>query len=191
MEQAVQAIHRQRLQAAVAALRCEDTGATMTTIDDLASAGLDDNTYDVVICADVIASIPEENYRLFLSELARLCRRSGTVVMSTELDIDTQDAAQRFLSLLSTEFNDMELELTHNALFIKALRILNKISSRLQKRVAASEGIRRFLEMICLTLSGDDGISHIIVTAKKREIMQEMNEEKKCRRLSQGMELVP
>jgi 2-polyprenyl-3-methyl-5-hydroxy-6-metoxy-1,4-benzoquinol methylase len=66
---------------------------------------LEDETYDLVLCTDLIAHLPENAYRLLFSELARIIKPSGTLICSTPLDYRSEDALQRFAALAESEFD--------------------------------------------------------------------------------------
>lgn len=65
---------------------------------------LEDEYYDLVICADLIAHLPENEYRLLFSELSRIIKKSGSLICSTPLDYHSEDAVQRFAMLAESEF---------------------------------------------------------------------------------------
>lgn len=71
--------------------------------DCLPSTLLDDNVYDLVVCTDIIAHLPEKEHRLFVNELSRLVKEDGCIVCSTPIDIESEDALVRFTALLETE----------------------------------------------------------------------------------------
>ncbi|MFV0340799.1 MAG: class I SAM-dependent methyltransferase, partial [Parachlamydiaceae bacterium] len=52
---------------------------------------LPDHHYDLVIAYDLIASIPDSEQRLFFSELSRLAKDNGTILVSTNLDINSEN----------------------------------------------------------------------------------------------------
>ena len=64
---------------------------------------LEDDAYDMVFADEVIAFIPPQQLRLFMSELSRLIKPDGYVICSTALDLNTQDPLARFESLTETE----------------------------------------------------------------------------------------
>lgn len=78
---------------------------------------LEDDEYDLVISADLIAYLPETEYRLFFSELTRLTKE-GYIVCSTPVDIHSEDALQRFLSYAETELQIEKWVLAHDNLYI-------------------------------------------------------------------------
>lgn len=65
---------------------------------------LPDGYFDVVFCIDLIAELPENLYRLALSELARILKPDGKLVISSEMDRKTRGASSYFCSLVRTEF---------------------------------------------------------------------------------------
>lgn len=64
---------------------------------------LPDDTYDIILCSELIAYLPKEERRMLFSELARLVNPDGRVVCSSALDINSLDALQQFADLAETE----------------------------------------------------------------------------------------
>ncbi len=92
--------------------------------DCLPNTRLADNAYDLVVCTEVIGYLPADEYRLLFAELARLVKADGLVACSTGLDIDTDDALERFAALGETEFIIDQWVLSYHRLFIQLLRLL-------------------------------------------------------------------
>lgn len=103
-----------------------------------------DETFEGVICTDVIAELPTSLHRLALSEIARLLVRDGYFICSTPLDRKSYDAKECFLNLISTEFCILVQKISYAPLFFS----------------------RRLGEMIL----GDGGAEHIIIIGTKAPI---------------------
>ena len=80
---------------------------------------LPDQTFDVVICDEVIAELPQQDYRLFFAELARLVKLDGYILCSTPIDIYTDGGVDRFIDLAQTELNIKSLRISHHALYLR------------------------------------------------------------------------
>lgn len=80
---------------------------------------LKDDAYDLVVSTELIAWLPEDQYRLYFSELARIVKPDGYVVCSTQIDINSEDALQRFVNLAETEFNIAKWVLSHHLCYIR------------------------------------------------------------------------
>ncbi len=80
---------------------------------------LEDDAYDMVFADEVIAFIPPQQLRLFMSELSRLIKPDGYVICSTALDLNTQDPLARFESLTETEFKIHKWVCSHHRLHIR------------------------------------------------------------------------
>ena len=80
---------------------------------------LDDMRYDVVLAAELIAYLPPDEYRLFMSEMCRLVKRDGFVVCSTAIDINSEDALVRFAELFETEFQPIKWVVSYDRLWIR------------------------------------------------------------------------
>ncbi|SCA63492.1 hypothetical protein SCG7086_AS_00210 [Chlamydiales bacterium SCGC AG-110-P3] len=94
------------------------------SVECLPETSLSSATYDCVICADVIADLDSTDYRLLISEIARLVTHDGSVVISTALDLSTEGALQRFLALLQTEIEVNSIVLSHHRIAILLLALL-------------------------------------------------------------------
>jgi 2-polyprenyl-3-methyl-5-hydroxy-6-metoxy-1,4-benzoquinol methylase len=80
---------------------------------------LKDDSYDLVVSTELIAWLPEDEYRLYFSELARLVKLDGHVVCSTQIDINSDDALQRFANLAETEFKIDKWILSHHLCYLR------------------------------------------------------------------------
>lgn len=84
---------------------------------------LDDDAYDLIFADEVIALLPSQELRLFMSELCRLIKPQGFAICSTPLDLDSQDPLQRFASLAETEFKVHKWVCSHHRLYIRLRHI--------------------------------------------------------------------
>jgi len=105
-------------------LKEKDAQRIETVQDYLPMTSLNDNTYDLVIATDVIAYLPPQDYRLFFSELSRLVKSEGYVVCSTSLDLNSEDALERFAALAETEFKIEKWRFSYHNLYIRLLNFL-------------------------------------------------------------------
>ncbi len=85
---------------------------------------LDDNSYDLVVCTELIGHLSQREHRLFFNELARLVKRDGWIVCSTNVDIDSDDALDAFISLAETELEVTQFRLSYHGRFIRFLNLL-------------------------------------------------------------------
>lgn len=85
---------------------------------------LTDSTYDLVLASDLIAYIPEQEYRLFMSELSRLVKPDGFVVCSTPIDIYSVDSLERFIVLSETEFAMVRWKFSYHNYWLKVNNFL-------------------------------------------------------------------
>lgn len=84
---------------------------------------LDDEKFDLLICTEVIALLPSSLHRLAVSELARLISRRGEALISTPLDLYSEDALERFITLIETEFAIEEIKLGFDRIYLFFLRL--------------------------------------------------------------------
>jgi 2-polyprenyl-3-methyl-5-hydroxy-6-metoxy-1,4-benzoquinol methylase len=90
--------------------------------DCLPSTRLDDNAYDLVICTEVIGYLEPKEYRMLFAELSRLIKKDGVAACSTSLDLNSENALERFAALAETEFEIEEWVLRYDLLWIKLCR---------------------------------------------------------------------
>lgn len=100
-------------------LRVHDMRDIVAIQDCLPNTKLIDNSYDLVVCTEVIGYIKPVEYRLLFAELARLVNRDGFVACSTALDLDSDNALERFASLAETEFEIEHWVLSYDHLWLR------------------------------------------------------------------------
>lgn len=92
----------------------------ITTIQDyVPNTKLNDDSYDLVVSTNLIAYLQQDQFRLYFSELARLVKKEGFVVCSTSLDIYSDDALHRFITLSETELKIEKWIFSYHALYIR------------------------------------------------------------------------
>lgn len=90
--------------------------------DCLPNTLLHDNVYDVVVCTEVIGYLKQQEYRMAFSEMARIVKTEGYVVCSTPLDIDSENALERFSNLAETEFEIDKWFVSYDLLWMRLCR---------------------------------------------------------------------
>src|SRR5262245_48265281 len=80
---------------------------------------LADNGYQLIVCTELIAEIPREDYRLFFAELSRLIQSEGYLICSSPMDIDSVDAVKRLKELVQSEFDIVEEIASYHALYLR------------------------------------------------------------------------
>jgi len=85
---------------------------------------LHDQCYEIVVCTDVIAEVPKEDYRLFFAELSRIITTDGILVFSSPIDIATVGGIDRLIELAQSEFDIIEDAASYHALYLRCKRIL-------------------------------------------------------------------
>lgn len=83
---------------------------------------LDDNAYDLIVCTEVIGYLNPKEYRMLFAELSRLVNKHGFVACSTSLDLNSDNALERFAALAETEFEIDQWILQYDLLWIKLCR---------------------------------------------------------------------
>jgi len=90
----------------------------------LPETNLADTAYDLVLCIDTIAELNPRDYRIAMAELCRILKLQGEAILSTPIDIYSQDALERFLGLVQTEFTILDLKFSYHYLYIKLTNLL-------------------------------------------------------------------
>lgn len=95
---------------------------------------LPDDRYDIVVCTELIAYLPSDDYRLLMSELSRLVKPDGFVVCSTPIDIYSYDALKKFGELAETEFRIEKWTFGYHALYLRLKSFFKAPESFIQGR---------------------------------------------------------
>jgi 2-polyprenyl-3-methyl-5-hydroxy-6-metoxy-1,4-benzoquinol methylase len=92
--------------------------------DVMPNTTLPDHAYDIIICTELIAELPRDDYRLFFAELSRLIKPEGQLVCSSDIDIDSIGGMDRLIELAQTEFDILEGVASYHALYLRLKRFL-------------------------------------------------------------------
>lgn len=92
----------------------------------LPETSLADNAYDLVLCCDTIAELDPRDYRLAMAELCRILKIKGEIILSTPIDLYSQDALERFFKLVGTEFSIVDSKFSYHFLYIKLFNFTEK-----------------------------------------------------------------
>jgi 2-polyprenyl-3-methyl-5-hydroxy-6-metoxy-1,4-benzoquinol methylase len=93
--------------------------------DAMPETALPDHGYKVVICTELIAELPREDYRLFFAELARLIQPDGYLICSSPIDIDSVGGTERLIELAQSEFDILEDVASYHALYLRMKRFFD------------------------------------------------------------------
>lgn len=80
---------------------------------------LEDSSYDLVVCTELIGDISVREHRLFFNELARLAKRDGKILFSTAVDIYSDDALPTLFGLMQTELEILDFQPSYHSRFIR------------------------------------------------------------------------
>jgi 2-polyprenyl-3-methyl-5-hydroxy-6-metoxy-1,4-benzoquinol methylase len=132
---------------------------------------LPDSTYELVVCADLIAELPAVAHRLFFSELSRLLVPGGFVLCSTPIDFRTEEAVELFLRLAKTEFELIEIVASYHALSICISRLFGAVfTSRVKNWWDSSLAMTRIMERLTVRFRGVKGVSHVMFIGRRKSI---------------------
>ena len=138
---------------------------------------LPDDGFDYVIAANLIAEIPETEQRLFFSELSRIVKPDGKIILSSPLDINSEDALQKLIYLAETELEIDTLELSYHRLYIRGLNFLKAVMNPLAKWYANQDCLLKSLEKATQFLYDAEGVSYAIMTGKRKCLFEPIEEE--------------
>ncbi|MEI8124301.1 MAG: class I SAM-dependent methyltransferase [Parachlamydiaceae bacterium] len=139
---------------ALALLKAQDMHHITPFQDALPMTRLDDGVYDIVICTEVIGYLKPIEYRLTFSELARIVKAKGFVVCSSSIDVDSDNALERFAALAETEFEIDRWVLSYDLLWLKLCRFFDAPTLYVQaskkkelrmKEIAKRKGLGRII----------------------------------------------
>jgi 2-polyprenyl-3-methyl-5-hydroxy-6-metoxy-1,4-benzoquinol methylase len=130
---------------------------------------LPDHHYDLVIAYDLLASLPDSEQRLFISELARIANNDATILISTNLDINTENPLGRFLQLAQTELNLEQIQLSHHS---HQIRLQNALSwmPPLKNALRQSDGLLKMLHKLSSHWQDSKQASHVTLIGRKKAI---------------------
>lgn len=121
---------------------------------------LSDHDYEIITCMEVIADIPQNEYRLFFAELSRLIKMDGILLCSSPIDIYSVGAKERLMQLASTEFDIIDQVESYHAFSLKLKRLLKypsycisawRDTSIREKILSSKWGLNRILFWIYTT----------------------------------------
>lgn len=140
--------------------------------DTLPRSSLPDDTYDLIICTDLIAELDPKDHRMLVSELYRLLKPEGRLICSTPLDYRTDGALESFATLIDTEFEVIEWEVSHHAYLLSLLNLFGKARflAPIHRFLSNNRPFALFLESICRAISPDTGVTHAICIAKCKSL---------------------
>jgi 2-polyprenyl-3-methyl-5-hydroxy-6-metoxy-1,4-benzoquinol methylase len=135
--------------------RFKEAGANQIILkqDTMPATTLPDNTYDVIICTELIAELPHEDYRLFFAELSRLIKTDGYLICSSDIDIDSVGGVERLIGLAQTEFDLFEEVASYHALYLRLKHFFETPSQFIEgwqnlefkrKELASRQGFNRW-----------------------------------------------
>lgn len=130
---------------------------------------LPDNHYDLVIAYDLIASIPDNEQRLFFSELTRLAKDNGTILVSTSLDIHSENPLGRLLHLAQSELTIETIQLSFHKPHILLENALSWIPP-LKTAVSQSDRLLKLLHKLSSNWQDPEQASHAILIGKKKPL---------------------
>lgn len=105
-------------------VRKHDLHHIITRQEIMPTTSLEDDSYDLVVCTEVIADLSPDDFRLFFAELSRVVKAEGNVVFSTPIDINTQGGVERLINLAHTEFDMIEFVPSYHTLYLRIKHLL-------------------------------------------------------------------
>ncbi len=84
----------------------------------LPQTNFEDQSFDLILCTELLPYLHSKDLRMSISELCRLLKPSGTLILSSNIDIYSDDALDRLKKMVETEFKIHDTELTYNSWLI-------------------------------------------------------------------------
>jgi len=137
-------------------------------------SSLPDEAYDYVIAENLIAEVPEAEYRLFFSELARIVKPDGYILLSTPLDINSEDALHRLIYLAETEIALDSLTLSYHRIFLGTLNLFKK--TPLIGWLENQDWLLHAAEKLTKFFYDQEGVSYAILIGKRRPLFEPIPE---------------
>lgn len=122
---------------------------------------LPDSAFDYVIAANLVAELPHDEVRLFFSELARLVKKDGKIVVSTPLDTASDEALELFLHFAETELQIESIVLSYHRIYLWICPFFLRKSTKLLF----------FLEKVTKLIYDKEGASHAILLARRKPLI--------------------
>lgn len=144
------------------ALRCfESLGAEGIIFhqDVFPDLRLPDQAFDLILAFDLLAELDGKDYRLAMSELSRLIKPQGKILVATPLDPDTADPLLYLQKLMETEFVLEKITCCHDF-----------YSRKLPEWVTLNKTMYLFLEKVTHFLHGDERATYAMVSAKRKKL---------------------
>lgn len=137
---------------------------------------LPDGSFPAILCTDLLSELDPRDYRLAISEMARLLAPQGLLFFSCPIDYTTDQPVALLRQLLGTEFVLVAEELSHHRLLQQCKKLLSQLPLWLpgrEKLLTYVKHNRSFL-LCCERLSrlwwSEAGTSHLIVCARKKPL---------------------
>lgn len=120
---------------------------------------LPDQSFDLILAFDLLAELDGKDYRLAMSELSRLIKPQGKVLIASPLDPNTVDPLLYLQRLMETEF-----------VLEKTTCCYGFYARKLPEWVKLNRTIYLFLEKIAQFLHGDERATYAMVSAKRKKL---------------------
>ncbi len=133
---------------------------------------LPDDHFDYVIAANLIAELPETEHRLFFSEVARIVKPDGKILLATPLDIHSEDALQKLIYLAETELEIESLTLSYHRLYISGLHLFKMFGSWYENQ----DWLLKTLEKTTQFFYDSEGVSYAILIGKRKCLFEPIEE---------------
>lgn len=133
---------------------------------------LPDDGFDYVIAANLIAELPETEHRLFISELSRIVKPNGRILLSSPIDIHSEDALQKLIYLAETELEIDTLLLSYHRIYIRGLNFFKKFGTWYENQ----DFLLRSLEKATQFLYDSEGVSYAILIGKRKCLFEPIDD---------------
>lgn len=129
---------------------CRKKDPNITWIQDtLPHTQLEDQSYEIALCTDLLGLFSEDDQRLTLSEIQRILTQKSLAIFSNRLDYTSNNPQKAFEALICTEFTIIAKSLSYyrlNLNLIQLMQLPQKIKEKIKKKYNKNKTEKRFLK---------------------------------------------
>ena len=137
---------------------------------------LPDKAFEGVLCIDLLTELDPRDYRLAISEMARILVPQGLLLFSCPIDCRTDQPLALLRQLLTTEFELLEEKPSHHRLMQSLTKFTTKLPSwfpgkkSLLSQLTHNQSWLLRCEYLSSLFWGEQGVTHLLLCARKKTL---------------------
>ena len=137
---------------------------------------LPDQAFEGVLCTDLLTELDPRDYRLAISEMARILVPQGLLLFSCPIDCLTDQPLPLLRQLLATEFALLEERASHHRLAQSLTNFITKLPSwfpgkkNLLSQLTHDPSWLFRCERLSRLFWGEQGVTHLILCCRKKTL---------------------